>query len=104
MRYWKASYNDVTSQPSLLQAEQAQLPQPVFVEEVLQPSDHLRAPSLDPLQQLLVFIALGAPDMDVVLQMGPHEGRVERDNQPVPAGHLSSDGTHDTMGIYSPSI
>mgnify|MGYP001853276447 FL=1 len=39
-------------QPSLLQAEQDQLPQPVFIEEVLQPSDHLRGPPLDPLQQL----------------------------------------------------
>ena len=33
--------NEVTPQPSLLQAQQAQLPQPVFVGEVLQPSVHL---------------------------------------------------------------
>ena len=54
-------------QPSLLQAEQAQLPQPVFVGEVLQPSDHLCVPPLDPLQQLPVFLVLGAPDLDAVL-------------------------------------
>ena len=46
--------NEVTLQPSFLQAEQAQLPQPVFVGEVLQPSDHLCGPPLDPLQQLLI--------------------------------------------------
>ena len=70
---------------SFLQAAQAQLPQPVFIGEVLQPSDHLCGPPLDPLQQLPVFLVQGAPDLDSVLQMGPHEGRVERDNHlPVP--------------------
>jgi len=36
------SCSKVTPEPSVLQAEQPQLPQPVFVAEVLQPSDHLR--------------------------------------------------------------
>ena len=36
-------HNEVTPQPSLLQAAQAQFPQPVSTREVLQPSDHLRA-------------------------------------------------------------
>ena len=66
---------------SLLQTEQAQLPQPVFVGEVLQPPDHLSGPPLDSLQQLPVFLVLGAPDLDTVLQMGPHEGRVERERE-----------------------
>ena len=35
--------------------------------------------------------------MDTVLQMGPHEGRVEGDKGP--AGHPSSDGTQDTTGV-----
>ena len=61
--------------PSFLQAEQAQLPQPVFTREVLQPSGHLSGPSLDPPQQLFVFLVLGATDLDAVLKMGPHEGR-----------------------------
>ena len=78
----------VILQPYLLQAEQAQLPQPVFVEEVLQPSDHLCGPPLDPLQQLHIFPVLGAPDLDAVLKMGPHKSRAERDSHlPVPAGH-----------------
>jgi len=32
--------NEVSPQPSLLQAEQPQLSQPVLIGEVLQPSDH----------------------------------------------------------------
>ena len=57
---------------SLLPDEQAQLPQPVFVGNVLQPSDCLCDPLLDTLQQLHIFPVLGTPDLDAVLQMGPH--------------------------------
>ena len=42
--------NEVTLQPSFLQAEQSQLPQPVFVGEVLQPPDHVRGLPLGPFQ------------------------------------------------------
>ena len=35
-------HNEVSPQPSLPQAEQAQFPQPLFIGEVLQPSDHLK--------------------------------------------------------------
>ena len=45
---------------SLLQAKQAQFPQPFFIGEVLQPSDHLSSRPLDPLQELHVFLVLGA--------------------------------------------
>ena len=34
-------HNEVSSKPSLLQAKQAQLPQPFFIGEVLQPFHHL---------------------------------------------------------------
>ena len=40
----------VPSQPSLLQAEQAQLPQPFLVGEMLQSPHHPRSPPLDSLQ------------------------------------------------------
>ena len=40
-------HDDISSEPSLLQAEQAQVPQPFFTGEVLQPSDHLCGPPLD---------------------------------------------------------
>jgi len=42
------SCSKVAPDPSLLQAEPPQLSQPVLVGEVLQPSDHLRGPPLDP--------------------------------------------------------
>ena len=40
-----AGCSKVIPEPSLLQAEQPQLPQPVLTGEVLQPSDHPRGPS-----------------------------------------------------------
>jgi len=50
-------------EPSLLQAEEPQLPEPVVVGDVLQPSVHLHGPPLDLLQQLRVLV-LGAPELD----------------------------------------
>ena len=44
-----------------MQAEQAQLPQPVFIGEVLQPSDHLHGLLWTPSNILFV---LAAPDLD----------------------------------------
>jgi len=41
---------EVSPEPSLLQIKQAQLPKPVSIGGVLQISDHLRGPPLDPLQ------------------------------------------------------
>ena len=49
----------VSSEPSLPWAEEPQLSQPVLVEEVLQPSDHLHGPPLDLLQPLHVILVLG---------------------------------------------
>jgi len=46
---------------SLLQTDQAQLPQPVFAGEVLQLSVRLHGPPLDPLQQLHNSPILGGP-------------------------------------------
>ena len=53
------SCNEVSPEPSLLQAKQAQFPQPFLIGEVLQPSDHLSGPPLDPLQELHVLPVLG---------------------------------------------
>ena len=88
------------SPQSLLQAKQAQLPQPFFIREVLQPSDHPCGPGLGPLQQLHIFLVLGTPDLDAVLQMGPHEEKVEWDNpHTLPAGHPAVDTAQDTVGL-----
>ena len=67
-------HNEVSLVPFPLQAKQAQFPQPFLIAEVLQPSDHLSGPPLDPLQELHVIRVLGALGLDAVLQMGPHRG------------------------------
>ena len=78
----------VTPEPSFLQAEQPQLPQPVLIGEVLQPSDYLRCPPLDTLQHIHVLPMLGAPELDAVVQVGSHESGIKGQNHlPRPAGH-----------------
>lgn len=74
----------VSPEPCLLQNEQAQIPQPLFIGEVLQPSDALCSPPLDPFQQLhatmtacsfstLGYISLGPIDMYKCISGGtPH--------------------------------
>ena len=53
-------HTEVSLEPSLFQAEQAHLPQPFFIGEVLQLSEHLHGPPLDVLKQLCIFLVLGA--------------------------------------------
>ncbi|KAK4831314.1 hypothetical protein QYF61_016803, partial [Mycteria americana] len=60
--------NKVSPEPSLLQTEE--LSQPVFIAEVLQPSDHLHGPALDSLQQVHILLRFGAPELDAALQGG----------------------------------
>ena len=87
-------------QPSYLQAEQAQFLHPVFIGGVLQPLDHLCDPPLGSLQKFHTFPVLGAANLNGVLQLRPHKGRVEGGNQlPRPAGHPSSDGTQGTIAF-----
>ena len=54
-KYWKA-----TMRPPwiLLFSKQAQLPRPFLIGELLQLSDHLSGPPLDPLQELRVFLSV----------------------------------------------
>ncbi|PKU38867.1 phospholipase a1 member hypothetical protein [Limosa lapponica baueri] len=59
----------VSTEPSLLQAEQPQLSQPVLIGEVLQPSDHFCGPPVDLLQNVHVLPVLRPPELDAVLQM-----------------------------------
>ena len=60
----------VPSQPSLLQAEQAQLPQPLFIGETLHSPHHPRSPPLDSLQQLLIFLEVRSPELDDASSVG----------------------------------
>ena len=48
-------HNEVSPEPSLSQAKQAQFLQPFFIGEVLQTPDHLSGPPLDPLQELHIL-------------------------------------------------
>jgi len=96
------SCSEVTPEPSLLQSEQPQLPQPVLVGEVLQPSDHLRGPPLDLLQHIHVLLMLGAPELDAGLQVGSQESGVKGQNPlPRPAGRAALDAARDTVGWLS---
>ncbi|KAK4825592.1 hypothetical protein QYF61_000681 [Mycteria americana] len=81
-------------------AEQPQLSQPFLIGEVFHPSDHFHGPPLDLLQQLHVFPVLRTPELDAVLQVESHQGRVEGQNRlPRPAGHASFDAAQDTVGF-----
>ena len=86
---FKYRKDTMRSPRSLLQAEQAQFPQPLHTGEVLQPSGHLNGPRLGPFKELCVFFLLGAPGLGAVLHMGPHrKSRVEGDTPlPLPPGH-----------------
>ena len=59
-----------------VQAEQSQLSQPSLIGEMLQ-SLHLRGPLLDSVHSAHVFLVLGTPELDAVLQMWPYQCRVE---------------------------
>ena len=92
------SHNEVSPQSSLFQAEQAQFIQPIFIGDVLQL--HPCGSPLDLLQKVDICPVWGGPDLDALLQLGLHEGRVEGDNHlPVPAVHSTSDETQDTIGL-----
>ena len=64
----------------LLQAEEPLLPHPVFIVDVIQPSEHPHGPPLDVLQQLHILLVFWAPELDAVLQVESHESRVEGQN------------------------
>lgn len=65
---------EVSWEPSLPQAEQAQSLQHFFVIEVFHSPDNKHGPPLGPGQQLQVFLALGTPGLNAVLWVGPHKG------------------------------
>jgi len=72
----------ISSEPSLLQAEQPQLFQPFLIGEIFQPSDLSGLP-LDLLQQVHVFPVLRALQLEAGLQVRSHQNRAEGQN-PLP--------------------
>ena len=80
----------VSQEPSLLQAEQPQLPQPFLIGDMFHPSDNFCGPALDLFQQVHVCPVLRAPELDAGLPLGSHQSRVEGQNRlPWPAGHAA---------------
>ncbi|KAK4811172.1 hypothetical protein QYF61_019803 [Mycteria americana] len=107
--YVLKGHNKVSPEPGrpspqspLLQAEQPQLSQPFFIGEVFQPCDQyplLLTPGLV-VVLVHVFLVLGTPKLDAVLQVGSQESGVEGENHlPRPAGHASFDAAQDTIGF-----
>ena len=84
---------EISLGPSLLQVEKPQSSQPVLIGELLQPPDHSCGPALGVLQQLhILIIMLGTPELNTVLQVGPHNNRAGGDNYlPRLVGHVSFD-------------
>ncbi|KAK4824093.1 LOW QUALITY PROTEIN: hypothetical protein QYF61_010604, partial [Mycteria americana] len=82
----------VSPQPPFLQAKQPQLPQPLLIRLLLQTLHQLRCPSLDTLQPLNVSLVVGGPKLNTVVEVRPHQCRVQgHDHFPSPAGHAISD-------------
>lgn len=73
--------------------------QPVFLAEVLQPSDCLCSP-LDSLQHDEVLPVLGMSELNTALQVGSHHSRVDRENPlPCPAGSAALDAAKGSVGF-----
>jgi len=70
-------HSQVSPEPSLLQLHSPSS-QPVLVGEVFHPRDHFCGPPLVTLQQFYVPPVLRIPHLDAVLQVRPHQHRVER--------------------------
>ena len=67
---------------------------------MLQPSNHLCGPPLDPLQKHHIFAVLEASDQVTVLLPGTQEGIIEGAGYLLrPPGHPSSDGAQDIIGF-----
>lgn len=67
-KYWKATMRSLWSLLFSKLNEPSSL-QPFLTGEVLQPSDHLSGPPLDPLQEFHVLPVLWAPGLDTVLKL-----------------------------------
>jgi len=63
-------------------------------------SDHVCSPLLDLLQQVHVFLVLGTPRLDAVLQLGCRETGLQGENRlPRPVGHATFDAAQGVVGF-----
>ncbi|KAK4823524.1 hypothetical protein QYF61_003033 [Mycteria americana] len=92
--------DEVSPQPPFLQAKQPQFPQPLPIRLVLQTLHQLRCPSLDTLQPLNVSLVGGGPKLNTVVEVRPHQCRVQGHNHfPTPAGHAIFDTSQGAVGL-----
>ncbi len=92
--------NEVSFQPPLFQTKQSQLPQPLLIRLVLQTPHQFCCSSLDTFQGLSVFPVVRSPKLDTVLEVQPHQGCLQGDdNLPAPAGHTISNTGQDGIGL-----
>ncbi|KAK4810173.1 hypothetical protein QYF61_010485 [Mycteria americana] len=92
--------NKASPQPPFLQAKQSQLPQPLLIRLLLQTLHELRCPSLDSLQHLNIPLVVGGPKLNTVLEVRPHQCRVQGHNHfPSHAGHAIFDTSQDAIGF-----
>lgn len=86
--------SEVSLEPSLLQAEQAWFLQPFFMEELLQPFDHM-------LHQFHVFLVLGTPGLDSMHHVGPHKGWAGDNQLTLPSANPPSlfGAAQDVVGL-----
>lgn len=85
---------------SLLQAEQTQLSQPLFIDPVVQPK-HLDDPALSLIKFINIFLVLQPPKLDVVFQIKSKECPVKKNNHfPQATGHVSVDTAQSSVGLH----
>ncbi|GAB0203357.1 hypothetical protein GRJ2_002801300 [Grus japonensis] len=65
-------------------------------------TSYLCCPSLDTLQHLNVLLVVRGPKVNTVLEVRPHQSRVQGDHHfPSPAGYTISDTSQDAVGLLS---
>ena len=92
--------NEVSLEPSLLQAEQAQLPQPFFSKEwCFSPSVFFMALLWTHFSSSTCFLFWGSPRPGHSTADGPSQGQSRcRQSPPSPSCHPSVDAAQDTVG------
>jgi len=97
------NHNEIFLELSLLQDEQAQLPQAFFIEEVLCPFDHLLWPSSGPTPTSPHPSCAGVPRLGNITPDGDYKGILEGDSHlPISAGNLPNEETcksHDSVPL-----
>jgi len=90
----------VSSQPPSLQTDQSQFPQPLLTRLVLWTLHQPCCSFLDMLQPLNVLLVVRGLKLNKVLEVQPHQSRVQGDHHcPRPAGHTIPDTSQDAFGI-----